>query len=334
MAVELHVLWQIVLPAGISREAFSMPARQIPSTSTLVAFDAAARHGSFSLAAHELVVTEGAVSRQVARLEAFVGVPLFHRGGNRVELTAPGARYAEEVERLLATLEQATLHVMTTPRQKKVLELAVVGTFATRWLIPRLPSFAREHPDAVVNLGTRNDPFVLGGSAFDAAITFPHPAWAGTTSRHLFRSPLVPVVRPDLVPSGRRADRDVLAGLPLLHKTTTPTSWPDYARELGVDLQGAVSGGRFEQFSMLIEAALAGLGVALVPYLYVADEIRAGRLTPVEEPGRETGKDFILVTGPRAPRTDLLDQFSDWLVAEAASSAAGGAVEEAVTARP
>ncbi|MFD7066005.1 LysR substrate-binding domain-containing protein [Streptomyces sp. NPDC059913] len=327
-----------------------MPARQIPSTSTLLAFEAAARHGSFSLAAKELVVTEGAISRQVARLEALLGVPLFRRGGNRVELTAHGARYAEELGRLLGSLEQSTLQVMTTPPQRRVLELATIGTFATKWLIPRLPSFLREHPDVVVNLSTRNDPFVLNGSGFDAAITFAHPAWATAASRHLFRSPLIPVCRPGLASSGHCADSTVspgmpplpslpslslppsLSSLPLLHKTTTPESWRDYSREFGIDLQDAVAGSRFEQFSMLIEAARAGLGVALVPYLYVADELRTGKLVTLGPPGRQAVKDFILVTNSRnvrnsqSPqgsqsswnsRAELLDEFSDWLVEEA-----------------
>lgn len=294
-----------------------MPARQIPSTSTLLAFEAAARHGSFSLAAQELVVTEGAISRQVARLEAFLGVSLFLRGGNRVELTAHGARYAEELGRLLVSLEQSTFQVMTTPPQRRVLELAAIGTFATRWLIPRLPLFSQEHLDVVVNLSTRNDPFVLNGSGFDAAIAFAHPTWAGAESRHLFRSSLIPVCRPSLVPSGYSADSAVFPGLPLLHKTTTPESWRDYSREFGIDLQGAAAGNRFEQFSMLIEAALAGLGAALVPYLYVADELRTGKLVSIGPLGRQVGKDFILVTNSRTSRTGLLDEFSDWLVAEA-----------------
>ena len=294
-----------------------MPVRQIPSTSALLAFEAAARHGSFSLAAQELVVTEGAISRQVARLEAFLGVSLFLRGGNRVELTAHGASYAEEVGRLLASLERSTFQVMTTPPQQRVLELAVIGTFATRWLIPRLVLFSQGHPDVAVNVSTRNDPFVLNGSGFDAAIAFAHPAWAGAESRHLFRSPLVPVCRPSLVPSGHSAGSAGVAGLPLLHKTTTPESWRDYSREFGIDLQGAASGGRFEQFAMLIEAALSGLGVALVPYLYVADELRTGKLVSIGPPGRRVGKDFILVANSQSPRTELLDEFSDWLVEEA-----------------
>ncbi|MGW1226045.1 LysR substrate-binding domain-containing protein [Streptomyces sp. NPDC002530] len=306
-----------------------MAARHIPSTSTLLAFEAAARHGKFAGAAQELVVTEGAISRQVARLEAFLGVPLFLRGGNRVELTAHGARYAEEVGRLLVSLERSTLQVMTSPPQQGVLELAVIGTFATRWLVPRLPLFSRRRPDVLVNLSTRNDPFVLNGSAFDAAITFAHPAWAGADSRRLLRSPLIPVCRADLVPQGDEVSAGKLRGLPLLHKTTTPESWRDYAREFGVDLQDATTGSRFEQFSMLIEAALAGLGIALVPRLYVSEELRTGRLVPVGPPGEPAGKDFILVTNSRTSRTQLLDDFSGWLVEEAGPDYRSAAQEPA-----
>lgn len=304
-----------------------MVARQIPTTSTLVAFEAAARHGSFSLAAQELVVTEGAVSRQVARLEAFLRVSLFVRGGNRVALTEHGRRYAAEVGRLLASLERSTLQVMTTPWQQRVLELASVGTFATRWLIPRLPAFARRHSDVVVNISVRNDPFVLSGSGFDAAIAFAHPAWAGAEWRHLFRSSLIPVCLPGIAPSRDRADVETLAGLPLLHKTTTPESWRDYSRESGIELRDATAGSRFEQFSMLIEAALAGLGVALVPYLYVAEDLRAGALVAVGPPGQQVAKDFILVLDSRSSRADLLHEFADWLVDEAKSDADPAAFE-------
>jgi DNA-binding transcriptional LysR family regulator len=287
-----------------------------------VAFEAAARHGSFSLAARELVVTEGAISRQVARLEAFLHVPLFHRRGNQVELTGHGGRYAEDIGRLLAALEQSTLQVMTTPTQRRVLELAAVGTFATRWLIPRLPSFSREYPDVAVNIATRNEPFVLSGSGFDAAIAFADPAWAGTDVRPLFRSPLIPVGSPALEPAGFRAEDGIPPGIILLHKTTTPESWPAYAREHGRDLEHARSGSRFEQFSMLIEAAIAGLGVALVPALYVTEQLQEGRLVPFGPPGQRTGKEFVLVADPGNRATDLLDAFTAWLLREAAASLA------------
>lgn len=313
-----------------SRKAAAMAARQIPSTSTLLAFEAAARHGRFSLAAQELVVTEGAISRQVARLEAFLGIALFLRGGNRVELTAHGARYAEEVGRLLVSLERSTFQVMASPPQQQVLELAVIGTFASRWLVPRLPSFSREHPDVMVNLSTRNDPFVLNGSAFDAAVTFAHPAWSEAESRHLFRTSLIPVCRADLVPRGHSTTSGALPRLPLLHKTATPESWRSYSREFGLSLQEATAGGRFEQFSMLIEAALVGLGVALVPYLYIVDELRTGKLVAVGPPGQQTAKEFILVNNSRSSRSKLLDEFSDWLVAVAEPDSSPAAPEVAV----
>jgi len=217
-------------------------------------------------------------------------------------------------------LEQSTLQVMATPPQPSVLELASVGTFATRWLIPRLSLFSQMRPDVVVNVSTRNDPFVLGGSGFDAAITFDHPAWAGVELRHLFRSSLIPVCRPDLVPPEFSLGTAFPAGVRLLNKTTTPASWRDYSREVDVDLRAAAAGSRFDQFSMLIEAALAGVGVALVPSLYVADEVESGRLVRIGPPGWQVGKDFILVANSQSPRIRLLNEFSDWLVREAADA--------------
>lgn len=304
-----------------------MVGRQIPTTSTLVAFEAAARLGSFSLAARELVVTEGAISRQIARLEGVLRVSLFVRRGNRVELTEQGSRYAEEVGRILASLERSTLQVMTTPPERRVLELAAVSTFATRWLIPRLPAFSRQHPDVAVNISGRNDPFLLSGSGFDAAITFAHPALAGIESRYLFRSSLIAVCSPSLARSDGAVGVGALSGLPLLHKTTTPESWGDYSRESGIALHDATAGSRFEQFSMLIEAALVGLGVALVPYLYVAEDLRAGSLAAVGPPGQHVGKDFIFVVDSQSSRVELIDEFADWLVEEAKSDAVSAGVE-------
>lgn len=298
-----------------------MVTTRVPTTSTLLAFEAAARFGSFTRAAQELVITEGGISRQVARLEKFLGVPLFRRNGNRVELTEHGARYAEDVGRLLTLLEQSTRQVMTTPRQQRVCELATISTFADKWLIPRLPRFLATHPGLVVNVSVRNDPFVVAGSGFDAAISFAHPAWLGAESRVLFGSPMIPVCQPGAVPAGRSVENPVHAGLPLLHKTTTPESWSAYSREFGFDEKEAIVGSRFETFSMLIEAAIAGLGVALVPHLYVADDLRSGRLIALGPAARTVGKDFLLVTNPRKSRNPLVDEFSEWLVDEATPDA-------------
>ncbi|PLP04130.1 LysR family transcriptional regulator, partial [Klebsiella pneumoniae] len=116
--------------------------RKIPSSAALLAFEAAARHGNFARAAAELALTEGAISRQIARLEALLDSKLFDRTGSRVRLNPAGARYARQVREILARLERDTHDVSGMPVDGRSLEIAVLPTFASRWLIPRLGRFA------------------------------------------------------------------------------------------------------------------------------------------------------------------------------------------------
>ncbi|SDI30285.1 LysR substrate binding domain-containing protein [Paraburkholderia phenazinium] len=162
--------------------------RKIPSNSALLAFEAAARHGSFARAAEELALTEGAISRQIGRLEAFLGVALFERIGNRVRLAPNGTRYALQVRESLDRLERDSLYLMGQPIEGASIEVAAIPTFATRWLIPRLKRFQNKHPNITVHIAERMEPFILAGSGFDAAIHFEHPAWAGSRLGDVLRA--------------------------------------------------------------------------------------------------------------------------------------------------
>lgn len=179
--------------------------RNIPSSTALTAFEAAARHGSFARAAEELSLTEGAISRQIGRLEAFLGVILFERVGNRVRLLPNGARYAVQVRESLDRLDRDSQYVMGQPNDGASLDIAIIPTFAMRWLIPRLSRFQQKHPNITVHLAERMDPFVLAGSGFDAAIHFEHPAWTGMRMHRLLHEVLVPVCHPDLL-AGRKTN--------------------------------------------------------------------------------------------------------------------------------
>ncbi len=170
--------------------------RKIPSNTALMAFEAAARHRSFARAADELALTEGAISRQIARLEAFLGITLFERIGNRVRLLPNGERYAVQVRASLDRLERDSRYVMGQSSDSTSLDIATIPTFAMRWLIPRLARFQQQHPGIEINLTERMAPFVLADSGFDAAIHFEHPAWAGMHTYPLVQEVLVPVCIP------------------------------------------------------------------------------------------------------------------------------------------
>lgn len=290
--------------------------RKIPSHSALMAFEAAARHGSFARAADELALTEGAISRQIARLEAFLGVTLFERTGNRVRLLLNGERYAAQVRETLDRLERDSQYLMGQPVDGASLDIATIPTFATRWLIPRLSRLQEKHPNITVHLAERMEPFVLAGSGFAAAIHFEHPAWAGMHTHPLLHEVLIPVCHPALVDG-----RDAMAALdvlPRLHRRQNPDAWRRYAQETGIALTHPMIGARYDLHAMLIEAALAGLGVALVPRLYVEAELADGRLVAPWPEGKTISKTFCLVLPePIKLSGGPIQAFADWLLGEA-----------------
>ena len=294
--------------------------RRIPSNSALQAFEAAARHGSFARAAEELALTEGAVSRQIGRLEAFLGVALFERVGNRVRLAPSGTRYAAQVREILDRLERDSLYLMGQPIEGASIDIAAIPTFATRWLIPRLKRFQDEHPNITVHIAERMEPFILAGSGFDAAIHFEHPAWAGMHVHRLLEEVLVPVCSPALL-SGANANIS-LDELPRLHRRQNPDAWQLYAQEVGIVLSNSAVGARYDLHSMLIEAALAGLGVALVPRLYIGAELEQGRLVTPWPDGKAITKNFCLVLPePIELSEGPLQAFARWMLHEARGSA-------------
>ncbi|MFC5737486.1 LysR substrate-binding domain-containing protein [Sinirhodobacter huangdaonensis] len=290
--------------------------RKIPSNSALMAFEAAARHGSFARAADELALTEGAISRQIGRLEAFLGVTLFERAGNRVRLLPNGERYAAQVRETLDRLERDSQYLMGQPGDGASLDIAILPTFATRWLIPRLKPFQERHPHITLHLAERMEPFVLAGSGFDAAIHFEHPAWTGMRTHRLLHEVLVPVCHPALI--GGRDPAAALDALPRLHRRQNPDAWQRYAQQTGIALTNPAVGARYDLHSMQIEAALAGLGVALVPRLYVEPELAEGRLVAPWPDGILIAKTFCLILPePIRLSEGPLQMFANWLIQEA-----------------
>jgi len=293
--------------------------RKIPSNSALMAFEASARHGSFARAANELALTEGAISRQIGRLEAFLGVTLFERVGNRVRLLPNGERYAVQVRESLDRLERDSQYLMGQPSDGASLDIATIPTFATRWLIPRLMRFREKHPNITVHLAERMEPFVLAGSGFDAAIHFEHSAWTGMQTHRLLHETLVPVCHPALLGEGQGIKS--LDELPRLHRRQNPDAWQRYAQETGIVLTNPTIGARYDLHSMLIEAARVGLGVALVPRLYIEPELAEGHLVAPWPDGESISKTFCLVLPEPIQLSDSpVQAFANWLLNEARSS--------------
>ena len=301
--------------------------RKLPSTGALEAFEAAARHQSFTKAAEELAVTQSAVCRQVASLEAFLDVPLFRRTRRGVTLTEAGADYSRSVAARLDEVERDTLELMARGGRGSALELAVVPTFGTRWLLPRLPAFQQAHPRVVVHLSSRTRPFLFAETHFDAAIHAGETgasAWPGTERRMLMDEQLIAVASPGLLATAAQGARPRGAAdwarLPLLQQSTRPYAWRHFFERLGLDVPQAMAGPRLELFSMLAEAAVHGMGVALTPPWFVEEELAQGRLVDVCGHAVASGLAYALIYPEHKAELPALRAFADWLQREAAAA--------------
>lgn len=290
--------------------------RQLPSTQALQCFEAAARHQSFTRAAQELALTQGAVSRQVAALEEQVGVALFRRTRHGMTLTAAGADYARQVAQRLDALERDTLDVRSRRGHGDRLVLASVPTFAERWLVPRLPGLAKLHPQLQVHIEARTRPFLFADAQVDAALYAGTPEqlrqWAGTQALLLLPEEVVPVCKPSLLKAGRPFTPRALAGLPLLQQSTRPEAWRQWFDAQGVEAEHAMAGPRYELFSLQMAAAQCGLGVALVPTLLVQQELRSGALAVACERPLRSQRNYYLVQ-PAEDERPSLGAFREWL---------------------
>ncbi|MEJ0019826.1 MAG: transcriptional regulator GcvA [Acetobacteraceae bacterium] len=295
--------------------------QHIPPLGTLQAFEAAARHLSFTRAAAELHVTQSAVSRHIRGLEVRLGVTLFRRTKQHVELTEAGQAYLPEVRASLDRIEASTLQLQTYRRGAGVLNISVLPTFGTRWLMPRLAEFFQAHRGIVINFYSEIRPFEFANSEIDAAIHFGPAAWTDVIAHRLLGEQLVPVCAPALLDAGRATiGPDALARFPLLQLMPLPDVWSEWLQAAGIRRQVTVHGPRFEHFSMAIEAAIAGHGVLLVPDFLVADDIRSGRLVVPHGTSLTTNMAYHLIY-PRSKRTlPWLRIFRDWLLGIAAAS--------------
>lgn len=255
-------------------------ARDLPPLNALRAFEAAARLGSLSEAARELHVTHGAISRQVKQLEEQLGVGLFVKEGRGVKLTDAGARLrdaaSEAFERLRSTCAELQRQTAEAP-----FVLGCPGSLLARWFIPRLDRLNRDLPELRLQLSASEGELDPRKPGLDATLWYAEPPWpADMQVFELAAERIGPVLSPyhprcaDL----RGAPPSAVLDETLLHTASRPQAWPNWARQQGLDPSRLRLGQSFEHLYFLLEAALAGLGVAIAPQQLVADDLRQGRL--------------------------------------------------------
>lgn len=267
--------------------------------------------------AEELSLTQGAISRQLQALETQLGMQLVVRDRKKLTLTPEAQNYAADIRDALTQIAKATLRLQAAPLAG-TLNLAILPAFGMRWLMPRLPEFSRLHPDVTINMTTRLEPFNFSTEAFDAAIHFGQAEWPGTDSLLLKHEHLLPVCAPELLSRGKVSSLREILKLPLLHIQTRPSAWQDWFAVQGLSVDEAgLTGTMYDQFSTITQAALHGLGVALMPDYLVEQEVATGRLVPLHHTPSETSGAYYLVWPSNKGQDPALKKFREWLSGKA-----------------
>lgn len=288
--------------------------RRIPSLKALSCFEQTARFGNASRAAEELYLTQSAVSRQIQSLESWLGCKLFAREKQRLILTPEGESYLQSIRPALDQLESATLTLLSGGSESGVLTVAAPPTFGSRCLIPLLPNFRAKHPEIAINFISRIGMPDFDREQIDIAVLFGEGNWSELDPHILHGEEMVPICSPQLVANlDKPAEASDLRNYPLLHIATRPRGWADWLAASGLhDIDGE-NGPKFEHFTMAMQAAAAGLGVALLPTFAIEDELKSGRIVAPFGPPQASPFHYYACCPKRRARLPKIRAFMTWL---------------------
>ncbi len=278
----------------------------------LRAFEAAARHLSFTRAAEELFVSQAAVSHQIKLLEERLGVALFRRHSKGVALTDEAMLLAPALEEAFDRIATLLERVQSDETQE-VVTVGAVGTFAVGWLMPRAPDFRSRHPRIDLRLLTNNNRVDLAGEGLDYAIRFGGGAWHGVNAEALFAAPLTPLCAPG-VAERLKAPADLESCV--LLRSYRPDEWPLWFERAGL-VPRTISGPVFDSSQLMVQTAMRSEAVALAPRSMFQHELGEGRLAQPFALEVETGGYWLTRLSSRRV-TDGMQAFRDWLIEAAA----------------
>lgn len=291
----------------------------LPSLKAIKAFEAAARHSSFKLAAEELNVTHSAISHQIKGLENELGVRLFDRHTRRVELTDAGLLYFVPVHQSFDRLREASDAVRQTA-QTQTLTVQVYVTMAMRWFLTRLSDFHARHPDIDVQLSTTDKDWAFNRGTVDAAFLYVRKKEPGMYYRALYRGKMFPVMSPKILDTygGLKSPRDLIS-YPLLSVYTAPDDWSIYLEAAGVPEPPVLNSVSYDSYILALEAAVAGEGVAMTEMAFVRADLESGRLVSpfdltVDRPG-----DWYFACEKGRESEPRIREFEQWLADQVAT---------------
>lgn len=294
-----------------------MHGRSIP-LETLRFFDAASRHLNFTRAAEELFVTHGAVSQRMKALEEYVGVSLFERDGRAMRLTKPGQDLQVRISAALNDIGRAIEFVRGGDH--RTLTVSVLPAFATRWLIPRLSRFNALHPDVDINIRASQSLIDFDRDGVDLAVRFGAGSWAGLHSEKLLEEELFPVHAPSLKAAARLTEPRQILDLPLLHDERQP--WSIWFNSIGIEPPRSLPGPVYSDANLLMEAAVAGHGIALARTSFATPDLDSGRLVRPFKQSAKTKFSHYVVYPIRSEGQDKIAMFKEWILAEATNTKA------------
>lgn len=296
----------------------------MPSMMALQCFEAVARHMSVTRAAEELHMTQSAISKQIAQLEALLRNPLFLRVRRRLQLTPAGALYQSEVRTILNQVDMSSRYILTYGSETQVLTIGTQPTFGSRWLIPRLQRFMAAHPDIQVKVRSETRPFDLMQAKIDISFFFGHGTLPGAQCLELFEADVVPVCAPGFLRGGRIAGLDELSQQTLIQCASRPEAWHDYFSHQQFQSDSSYHGPRFDTFYMCVRAAEGGCGIALTPRLLAEEELQAGKLVIPWGYVQPSDGAYFVAYSEHSAEVPKIKQFVAWVRDEARQQEARG----------
>ena len=304
-----------------------MPLRRLPPLNALRAFEAAARHSSFKLAADELAVTPAAVSQQIRMLEAELEVTLFRREPRSVVVTAGGRRLQAELAEAFTKIHAAVEDLRTPDHETLIITCS--APLLNKWLVPILSRFADQFPDITIQIDAKFELADLSATGPNVAIRFGSPPGPGLYSEEVFDETLIPLASPELVERLKLEKPEDIRRAPLIHDDSLierfpdAPSWSDWFEQVGINPSQANRGVHFGSYGdQAVDAAVGGVGVLLGRSLLACNDLQTGRLVSPFGPTIALNLRYYLVCAAGTEQTPAIVAFLEWARREAAATKA------------
>lgn len=303
--------------------------RSLLPLNALRAFDAAARHMSFKLAADDLSVTPAAISQQIRSLEEFLGVELFRRTNRSLVLTDAAQLSLGPLKEAFEKMENA-VDIITDSKSSTVIKVSVSPSFASKWLVPRLASYYERRPDSIVKISASMTLTDFKAEDIDLAVRYGSGDYKGLHSEEILRETVFPVCSPDLLNGAKQFDTVCkLLEKPLIHddsfsEDNSAPSWSMWLKAAGVNIEvpGGLPAIHFNTHSLAIEAAVAGRGIALARSAIAEEDLKAGRLVKPFGDGVPVDFAHYIVCPEERLENERVRDFVEWLKEEASGHSA------------